>query len=159
MTREQSWRDEPPPEGRIVLLSANPVSEAIAAIAAIVGREAVLLDDDEDGAGVAALDELGLTAADAVVVCDHDAPDAAPVLRAALGSPAGYVAMLASRSRTEGLLPQLAAEGYADALPRLHMPAGLATGGRRPGEMALSVIAEIVATSYGTSGGPLRTHV
>ena len=36
------------------------------------------------------------------------------------------------------------------------MPAGLNTGGKAPGEIALSVVAEIVAESYGRDGGPMR---
>ena len=36
------------------------------------------------------------------------------------------------------------------------MPAGLNTGGKAPGEIALSVVAEIVAESYGRPGGPMR---
>ena len=38
----------------------------------------------------------------------------------------------------------------------LHVPAGHDLGGKAPGEIALSVVAEIVAESYGRSGGPMR---
>jgi xanthine/CO dehydrogenase XdhC/CoxF family maturation factor len=41
-------------------------------------------------------------------------------------------------------------------LDKLHVPAGLDTGGKAPGEIALSVVAEIVAESYGRPGGPMR---
>jgi xanthine dehydrogenase accessory factor len=78
------------------------------------------------------------------------------VLRAALASEASYVAMMASRRRSEGLLAELEAEA-APGLDKLHVPAGLNTGGRAPGEIALSVVAEIVAESYGRPGGPMRT--
>ena len=38
----------------------------------------------------------------------------------------------------------------------LHVPAGHDLGGKGPGEIALSVVAEIVAESYGRAGGPMR---
>ena len=92
------------------------------------------------------------------MLCDHDAPDAPEVLREALASEASYVAMMASRRRSMGLLEQLREEG-AVGLDKLHVPAGLNTGGKAPGEIALSVVAEIVAESYGRHGGPMRGDV
>ncbi len=154
MARQQSWQDVDPPAGRLVVVSDNPVSRALVDLAALVHRQVVHLAEDEDGAAVSALRDLGLTADDAVVLCDHDAPDADQCLRDALGSPAGYVAMLGSRGRSATVLEQLRSERVD--VTRLHMPAGLAIGGRRPGEMALSILAEVVATSYGKVGGPLR---
>jgi xanthine dehydrogenase accessory factor len=154
-TREQPWSDDDPTAGRVVLLSRNPIAEAIDSIATTAGRAVVLLDEDTDGRGVAALGQVGLRAGDAVVLCDHDAPDAPRVMRDALASSASYVAMMASRRRATGLLEELEQEG-APGLEKLHVPAGLDTGGKAPGEIALSVVAEIVATSYGRGGGPMR---
>jgi xanthine dehydrogenase accessory factor len=76
------------------------------------------------------------------------------VLRAALASDASYVAMMASRGRASGLLEELSAERIDVA--RLHVPAGLDIGGKAPGEIALSVVAEIVAVSHGRPGGSMR---
>src|SRR5690349_20559333 len=106
--REQPWvdADETAP-ARVVVLSRNPIAEAIEIIGATVGREVVVVEEDEDGAGTAAVAELDLRDGDAVVLCDHDAPDAPQVLRDALASPASYVAMMASRRRSEGLLAEL----------------------------------------------------
>jgi xanthine/CO dehydrogenase XdhC/CoxF family maturation factor len=153
-TREQAWSDEGPVAGRVVLLTRNPIAEAIETIATTAGRPVTVIEQDDDGAGVAALAAVGLRDGDAVVLCDHDAPDAPQVIRDALASPAAYVAMMASRRRAEGLLEQLRQEGVP-GLEKLHVPAGLNTGGRAPGEIALSVVAEIVATSYGRDGGPM----
>ncbi len=88
------------------------------------------------------------------MLCDHDAPDAPAVLRAALASDAAYVAMMASRRRAAGLLEDLEREGVDTTT--LHVPAGHDLGGKGPGEIALSVVAEVVAESYGRSGGPMR---
>jgi xanthine/CO dehydrogenase XdhC/CoxF family maturation factor len=157
MTREQPWSDQPLESGRLIVLTRNPISTALTDLAAVIGREVVLIDADTGGAGVQALRDARPTEADAVLICDHDAPDAPPALRLALDGRAGYVAMLASRGRTVRVLDELRADGYgAEALDRLHMPAGLDVGGKRPADIALSVIAEVVAVSHGRIGGPMR---
>jgi xanthine/CO dehydrogenase XdhC/CoxF family maturation factor len=150
--REQPWSDDRPEHGRLLLLTANPISAAVEAIATAAGREVVVLAEDDGGPGLAS---LAPAAGDAVVLCDHDAPDAPAFLRDALASPASYVAMMASRGRAQGLLADLESEGVP-GLDKLHVPAGHNLGGKGPGEIALSVVAEIVADSYGRPGGPLR---
>ena len=147
-TRQQPWSDEPVEHGRIVVLSDNPIARAIAVIASTVGRTVVVESADDGGPG------LDARAGDAVVLCDHDAPDAPAVLRAALASEAFYVAMMASRRRASGLLAELVDEGVD--VTALHVPAGHNLGGRAPGEIALSVVAEIVAESYDRPGGAMR---
>ncbi|WP_051707002.1 XdhC family protein [Nocardioides aequoreus] len=153
--RERSWRDDEVGPGRLLVLSDNPVAQAVARIAEAVGLEVLRLTDDEDGRGLAAVLEAAPGHRDAVVLCDHDAPDAPAVLRAALRSEAAYVAMLASRRRAAGLLQELRDEGVP-GLDKLHVPAGLDVGGRTPGEMALSLVAEVVADAHGRPGGPMR---
>jgi xanthine/CO dehydrogenase XdhC/CoxF family maturation factor len=146
--RQQPWSDERSEHGRILVLSDNPISRAVASIATAVGREVLVEAEDDGGPG------LDPRAGDAVVLCDHDAPDAPGVLRAALASEASYVAMMASRRRAAGLVEELVGDGVDVA--RLHVPAGHDLGGKAPGEIALSVVAEIVAESYHRSGGPMR---
>ena len=148
MARQQPWSDDAAPHGRILVLSDNPIARSIAAIASTVGRTVVVEAADHGGPG------LDPRSGDAVVLCDHDAPDAPSVLRAALASEASYVAMMASRGRAAGLLEDLAAEGVD--VSTLHVPAGHDLGGKGPGEIALSVVAEIVAESYDRPGGPMR---
>jgi xanthine/CO dehydrogenase XdhC/CoxF family maturation factor len=148
--REQPWSDERPGHGRILVLSANPISAAIDTIATTVGREVVVVAEDDGGPGLADLEPVE---GDAVVLCDHDAPDAPQFLLDALASPASYVAMMASRRRAERMLTELTG---APGLEKLHVPAGHDLGGKAPGEIALSVVAEIVAESYQRPGGPMR---
>lgn len=146
--REQPWSDAPGDLGRILVLSDNPIARAIEAIGSTAGREVLVEVADDGGPG------LQPRPGDAVVLCDHDAPDAGRVLRAALASQASYVAMMASRRRAAGLVGELRGEGVD--VSRLHVPAGHDLGGKRPGEIALSVVAEIVAESYDRPGGPMR---
>src|SRR4029077_5015722 len=150
--REQPWSDDRPEHGRILVLSANPISAAIDAIATTVGREVVVLAEDDGGPGLAPLQPKE---GDAVVLCDHDAPDAPQFLRDALASPASYVAMMASRSRAERMMAELGDEGVA-GLDKLHVPAGHNLGGKAPGEISLSGVAQIVAEADDRAGGARR---
>lgn len=146
------------PPGEIVLVTRNAVAEAITTIAEVAGMRVVVMgDDDPEGTPRERLAERPLTADDALVITDHDAPDAYDLLRDAVRGQAGYVAMLASRQRTATVLATLRAEGLDEAaLGRLHLPAGLNLGGKTPGAMALSVVAEVVAWRNGRSGHPMR---
>ena len=146
--RQQPWSDQRVEHGRILVLSDNPISRALTTIATTAGREVLVEAEDDGGPG------LDPRAGDAVVLCDHDAPDAPAVLRAALASEAGYVAMMASRGRAAALLDELGAEGVD--VSALHVPAGHDLGGKAAGEIALSVVAEIIAESYDRPGGPMR---
>lgn len=155
--REQPWVDSPTPDHRLIILTENPISAALAGLAEIVGVPAVLVSVDDNGLGTAAVASLSPSPSDAVVLCDHDAPDAPRVLRDALAAGCGYVAMMASRARSGMVYEELRSEGID--LDRLHLPAGLNIGGKRPGEIALSVLAEVVATWNGRPGGPMRDDV
>jgi len=90
------------------------------------------------------------TARVAVVLVAHDYKYDLPVLRALLRSPVGYLGMLGSKKRGAAVRDMLRGEGYTDdELARVHSPIGLDLGGRAPAEVALSILAEIVAVRYG----------
>ncbi len=155
--REQPWSDASPEHGQVVVVSDNPIGRAVVAIAEVAGRRTTLLaDEDVEPTPLQWLADHPLTEADALVLCDHDAPQAGDVLRTALDGRAGYVAMMGSRRRAESVFAELEATTDAATLARLRVPAGLNTGGKAPGEIALSVVAEIVAVSYGRPGGPMK---
>ena len=67
----------------------------------------------------------------------------AEVLRAALAAGIGYVGLVASRRRGDGVLGALDLTNEERA--RIRTPAGLDIGARTPEEVALSILAEIVA--------------
>jgi len=70
-----------------------------------------------------------------------------------------YLGMLGPRDRTEKILRELAAEGTAlrpDQQDRLFAPVGLDIGAEGPEQIALAVLAEILAARNGRPGGFLR---
>jgi xanthine dehydrogenase accessory factor len=86
----------------------------------------------------------------AVAVLTHDPKLDDPAVSAALTSPAFYVGALGSTRTQEKRRKRLLAAGITeDTLARLHAPIGLDLGGRAPEEIALSVMAQIVAARHG----------
>lgn len=93
-----------------------------------------------------ALTSRYLRPCDAVVVLTHDPKFDIPALMIALKSPVGYIGLLGSPSTQTKRHDALKARGFDnEALNRIHGPVGLDLGGRRPAEIALSILAQIVA--------------
>ena len=92
-----------------------------------------------------ALDPDVLRPQDAVVVLTHDPKFDVPALDAALRSSVGYVGLLGSKATQQKRHAALRERGFTDEdLARIHGPVGLDLGGRRPAEIALAILAEIV---------------
>lgn len=93
-----------------------------------------------------ALAELALDESSYIVVLTHDAKLDDPALAVAIESPARYVGALGSRKthakRVAALKEMGAGEGE---IARIQAPIGLDLGGRRPEEIAVSIIAQVVA--------------
>jgi xanthine dehydrogenase accessory factor len=86
----------------------------------------------------------------AAVLVAHDYKYELPVLRALLRSSVGYLGMLGSRKRGAAMRDLLRAEGFTDdELARVRTPIGLDIGGKAPAEVAVSILAEIIAARSG----------
>jgi xanthine dehydrogenase accessory factor len=97
-----------------------------------------------------ALNKIGLNAESAVAVLTHDPKLDDPALQAALVSPAFYVGALGSKATQAKRRERLLAAGLTEAqVARLRAPIGLDLGGRSPEEIAVSVLAQIVAVRNG----------
>ena len=157
---------------RLVVVGAVEVARVLVRLAKELGYETVVIDGraafatearfpDVDrllvGWADEVADEIGLGPADAVAVLTHDVKFDEPAIIAALARRCRYVGAVGSR-RTQGdRRARLLEAGVAPAdLDRLRGPIGLDLGGRLPAEMALAVLAEIVAERRGGSGRPLR---
>ncbi len=104
-----------------------------------------------------ALAQIGLDASCAVVVLTHDPKFDQPALQAALQSPARYIGAIGSRTTNESRMAELREAGLSDdQLARIYAPIGLDIGAQSPAEIALAIMAEIVAAGRGRSGGSLR---
>jgi xanthine dehydrogenase accessory factor len=105
----------------------------------------VLAADVED-----ALTRYPLTAADAVVIATRGHRNDALILERIATSPAGYVGLLGSRRKKVVVTKGLKAAGVpAKSLQRVRVPVGLAIGAITPEEIAVSVVAELIAWRRG----------
>ena len=135
---------------RLVVGGAGPVADALAAIGGIVGQAVRAAPPrwagvDEATPGQGPGDSGGQAAA------ARRAAYAA--LTGLLGGQAGYLGVMGSRRHTPGFVARLREAG-AD-LGRLHSPTGLDLGARRPPEIALSILAEVLAVTHARPGGSL----
>lgn len=96
------------------------------------------------------LEQADLNPSTAIAVLTHDPKFDEPTLKVALNHEVAYVGAIGSRKtgleRNERLLHQGLS---SEQIKRIHGPIGLDLGGKAPEEMALAIMAEIVATHYG----------
>jgi xanthine dehydrogenase accessory factor len=82
----------------------------------------------------------------AICVLTHDDKFDVPILKQALGGPAGYIGAMGSRRTTERRAERLREEGAsAEQLARIHAPIGLSIASRSPEEVAVAIAAEIIS--------------
>ena len=93
---------------------------------------------------------LDINRGTSVVVLTHDPKLDLPALTHALNSDARYIGAIGSRTTTEQRKEELAQMGATpEQIARLHAPIGLRIGSRTPAEIALSIMAEVVAVRRG----------
>jgi xanthine dehydrogenase accessory factor len=113
----------------MVVIGETPVARALAGVARAAGYDVAV--DDEPQASDAAL-----------IVASHGTNEEA-ALKRALEAGVGYVALVASRRRGAAVLESL---DVADALrAQVHTPAGVDIGARTPGDIAISILAQLVS--------------
>ncbi len=136
---------------RLLVVGDGPVSDALVPMAELLGWSTTV---------AATLDEARAAAssAQAVVVTSHDSEVDAPALAAAIAARPAYVGAMGSRTRQGQRREWLLGHGLTEAdLAAVHGPAGLDIGANTPAEIALSILAELVATLRGASAeGSLR---
>jgi xanthine dehydrogenase accessory factor len=160
----------PPP--RLLVYGAIDTAEALCRAASLLGWRTIVADararfatreriPSADELLVAwpeeAIDQVQPDLGTAIVVLTHDDKFDLPMLTAALASDAFYVGALGSRRNQERRRGLLREGGIEEAdLDRISGPCGLDLGAESPAETALSMLAEILATRAGRSGGPLK---
>jgi xanthine dehydrogenase accessory factor len=140
------------PTPRLVVVGEGLIADALGGAARLLGWEPSTVNDV-----TAATDALAtLAPGDGVVVLSHDRSVDAPVLAAALSSDVGYLAALGSRHTQAARTGWLVDHGVTtEAIGRVRGPAGLDIGARTPGEIAVAIVAEMVAVRSGATGSPL----
>jgi xanthine dehydrogenase accessory factor len=101
--------------------------------------------------------QLPINSNSAIVILTHDPKFDEPAILGALKTTAGYIGAVGSRKTNVDRRLRLLEAGATDAqIDRVHGPIGLDIGGKSPEEMAISILAEIIAVRNGRNGGSLR---
>jgi len=125
----------------LVIAGGGPIAHALAAIGELLEWNVSIDGRNTVVAGLVAR----LSPLDAVVIMGHDVETSSKNLSYALASEAGYIGALGSVKMQEDRADWLAYQEITD-LSRVHGPAGLDIQASTPAEIAVSVIAEIIAT-------------
>jgi xanthine dehydrogenase accessory factor len=162
----QSMRTLFGPRWRMLIIGAGQLSRALAQMALALDFEVVCCDPREeyhltwDIANTTfstsmpddVVQQLQLDPHSAVVAVTHDPKLDDLALLEALKSPAFYVGALGSRGNTAKRKERLALfDLSAQEIGRLHGPVGLDIGARTPAEIAVSVLAEVIAVRSGVA--------
>ena len=154
------------PPLRLVIVGAVHIAQPLAGMARAAGLDVVVVDPRKAFATAdrfpetrlvhrwpgEALEELNLDQRTAVVTLTHDPKLDDPGLLAALPSAAFYVGALGSRRTQARRVERLREAGLtATEVGRIHGPIGLDLGGETPSEIAVAILAEIIATRRGPS--------
>lgn len=154
------------PPLRLVVVGAVHIAQALVPMAAGLGygvtvadpRRAFASDERFPGVSVStdwpdeALDALRPDSRTAIVTLTHDPKLDDPALDRALRSQAFYVGALGSRKTHAARLSRLRELGHGDAaLARIRGPVGLDIGAVTAPEIALSILAQIVAVRRGAA--------
>jgi len=147
------------PELKVVVLGSGAVATSIVELAHFLEMNTVLVDPippsiqlptssvflkarHEEGLGELRVDDLT-----AIVIVTRHKNDV-PALTAALKTSAGYIGMIGSKHRVQTIFGRVAKEAgvQAGSIPsRVHAPVGLDIGASTPQEIAVSVLAEVLA--------------
>jgi xanthine dehydrogenase accessory factor len=150
------------PQPTLIIVGAGHISIPLSQLARVLGYHVTVIDARETFATPERLPEaneilvewpdealarISLTPSTAVAVLTHDDKFDVPALVAALRGAAGYVGAIGSRGTREKRNQRLREAGLTDEqIARIHGPIGLDIGAQTPEEIALAILAQIVAT-------------
>jgi xanthine dehydrogenase accessory factor len=157
------------PQPGVFIFGAGHISKSLATVASLAGFRVTVVDDRENFASrerFPAADEvlageyetlfpaLPVNESSYLIVVTRGHRDDMRVLRLAIGTPARYIAMIGSKRKVIGVIRELEKEGIPPAaFERIYAPMGLEIGAVTPEEIAVSVLAEMIAVRRNAAPG------
>jgi xanthine dehydrogenase accessory factor len=127
------------PSPRVLVVGETPIAAALLQLGGEIGFDMVTVDGD-----------LQARRGDLALVVAAHGRDELHTLRSGLEAELPYVGLVASPKRGTGVLAELRGDGVSDELlARIDVPAGLDIGARSPAEIALSILASVIAARSG----------
>jgi xanthine dehydrogenase accessory factor len=149
------------PQPHAYIFGGGHVSKSISKVASLAGFSTVIIDDRETYSNAERFPEAEATYADEyeavfpqlpinsssyLVIVTRGHRDDMRVLRWAVTTPARYIAMIGSKRKTISVIHELEKEGLSRELfEKIFAPMGLDIGAESPEEIAVSVVAEMIA--------------
>lgn len=159
------------PQPSLIVVGAGHIAVPLAELGQMLSFEVVVLDDREKFASrerfpeadrvIAAdfgptLASLKITRATYIVIITRGHQYDEEALMEVVDSPAAYIGMIGSRRRVQAVRNNLAGVGFdVSRLDRVYAPIGLEIGAQTPEEIAVSIMAEIIAVRRGGRGLPM----
>jgi xanthine dehydrogenase accessory factor len=156
------------PQPRAYIFGGGHVSKSISKIATMAGFSTVVVDDREAFANAERFPETDATYAEAyedvfpklpvtsssyLIIVTRGHRDDMRVLRWAVTTDARYIAMIGSKRKTISVVHELEKEGFArEMFGKVFAPMGLEIGAETPEEIAVSVVAEMIALRRAPDG-------
>jgi xanthine dehydrogenase accessory factor len=160
--RSALFVDVQPPPPKLLIVGAVHIAIPLITFAKVLGYHTVVLDARsafatperfahadrlQVGWPADALPSLHVDEGTCIVVLTHDEKIDDPALLYACRSPARYIGALGSRRTHAARVERLRHLGLSEAeIARIHAPIGLDIGARKPEEIAVAILAEMVAT-------------
>ena len=163
----KSFRETLEPPGKLLIVGAGHVGQALAALAASLQFQVSVLDDRSDCASAerfpsaaryvadieASLRDWPIDAQTYVVIVTRGHRHDGKALAAVIDSPAKYLGLIGSKRKVKTIFEDLLAQGAPlEKLLRVHAPIGLEIGAVTVPEIAVSIAAELVAVRRGREG-------
>ncbi|MGA3197283.1 MAG: XdhC/CoxI family protein [Terriglobales bacterium] len=149
------------PPAELLIFGAGHVGTSLGRVAQMAGFDVTIIDDRETFANrerfpeaqqvIAedfdkAVTQLSPGESSYIVIVTRGHRDDMRVLRWAVQTPARYVGMIGSKRKTITIFKELQQEGLAAQLfDRVHAPIGLDIGAITPAEIAIAIVAEMIA--------------
>jgi xanthine dehydrogenase accessory factor len=149
------------PQPRAFIFGGGHVSKGISKIATLAGFSTSIIDNREAFANQERFPEAEATYAEEyedvfpklpvnsssyLIIVTRGHRDDMRVLRWAVNTPAKYIAMIGSKRKTISVVHELEKEGIPrEAFDKVFAPMGLEIGAEMPEEIAISVVAEMIA--------------
>jgi xanthine dehydrogenase accessory factor len=149
------------PQPRAFIFGGGHVSKGISKIATLAGFSTSIIDNREAFANAERFPEAEATYAEEyedvfpklpvnsssyIIIVTRGHRDDMRVLRWAVNTPAKYIAMIGSKRKTISVVHELEKEGIPrEAFEKVFAPMGLEIGAEMPEEIAISVVAEMIA--------------
>jgi len=138
----------PPPQ--LIIVGGGHIGRPLKVMGEAAGFDVLVVDAEAGRADVPGLDSVHLTADSYIILIttDHVSDEAA--LRQVIHSPVRYIGMIGSRHKCQTILSHLRADKFGEeVLARIYAPIGLDLGGPTPEEIAVSILAEVIAVRCG----------